>query len=82
MHISEQIAAVLVSQGWSLGSDSAFRKKFATGGSYGSTTKTLLICEFGRWLERLDGWGVVEKDVDLRDFPDAPEAAIAAVLAA
>lgn len=81
MHISEQISAVLVSQGWTQ-KERTFTKSFATGGAFGSALKTLQICERGRWFERVDGWGAVEKDVDLRDFPNAPEAAIAAVLSA
>ena len=54
---------------------------FAGGGHFGIhiAHRTTPIFSAGRWFERVDGWGKIEKDVDLRKFDDAA-AAIAAVL--
>lgn len=84
MHISDQVKLELLSSGWQeMGS--TFVKKFAAREeagalSDGSRIIVLRIDASGRWLERHDGWGNVEKDVDLRSFSDAPREAVAAVL--
>jgi len=88
-HIREQVAAALVAAGWAQDLDEGARWEkriagWAMGGAVcddGGRYVVLLLDENGRWLERFDqGLGVVEKDVDLRDYPDAPAAAIAAVM--
>lgn len=47
--------------------------------SDGTRMVRLELCSRGRYLARMDGWGNVLRDVDLRDF-DSPEAAVAATL--
>ena len=78
-HISEQVHAYLIADGWWI-CGVKFNKIFATGGLFGRQIKTLQMDKTGRWLERVDGWGNVERDVDLRNFPNDPAGAIAAVL--
>lgn len=83
-HISEQVAAALIADGWRFdGATYAKRiEGFAPAGFHSDGTRIvrLEIDESGRWLTRRDGWGVVIRDIDLRDYPAAPHAAIAAVL--
>lgn len=81
MHIFEQVAAELNAQGFARFPGFSFRKTVPTGGQIGRTTLTVQMDDTGRWLERVNGWGKVEKDVDLRDFASDPKGAIAAVLA-
>jgi hypothetical protein len=86
MHISDRIEIELAAQGWSkedCGGTRArrFNKAMPTGGEFGRAKTFLEICERGRWLERQDGWGSCEREIDLRDFRDDAQAAIAAVLA-
>lgn len=83
MHISDQVEAELVAQGW-MNHGEEFRKlvqdiEEAGALSDGRRVVRLVICPKGRWLERVDGWGKVEREVDLRDYTDA-KAAIKAVL--
>lgn len=83
MHISEQVSATLVSDGWQQ-KHHTFKKlipNFAAAGSLsnGDRVVTLTMSASGRWLERRDGWGKVERDVDLRNYSD-PKEAIKAVL--
>lgn len=83
MHISEQIAAELVSQGFEIEAGSegrCFRKALPTGGAFGSAVTRLELCERGRWLDRQDGWGHMEREIDLRNFSNDPTGAIKAVL--
>jgi hypothetical protein len=85
-HISEQVAETLTASQWTALEAGAFTKRLdayeeAGTVSNGARQVTLTIDESGRWLARLDGWGKVARDVDLREFPGAPGAAIAAVLA-
>ena len=84
MHISDRVAQALLADGWRIAAlsrkgDMSYTRTIATGGAFGRATQTLSIDLTGRWLARLDGWGTVERDVDLRDHTD-PQAAIAAVL--
>lgn len=81
-HISERVKAALIADGWLYAIAPAghhFEKMFPTAGEHGRAKVFLLIEPCGRWFERLDGWGAVEKDVDLREFDKAAEA-IAAIL--
>lgn len=90
MHISEKVEQALIADGWELqsfinaGDRCNYQKRienFAPAGtvSNGARVVTLRIDQTGRWLERVDGWGKVERDVDLRRFDDAATA-IQAVL--
>lgn len=91
MHISDRIAAELGVNGWEMRArashrDTLFTKRieaFAEAGtcSDGARVVNLSIDESGRWLERHDGWGKVEREVDLRNFIDNAKGAIAAALA-
>ncbi len=81
-HISEQIAAELAAQGFETNDSGQFVKPVATGGAYGKSVVILEIDDSGRWLDRRDGWGKIEKEVDLRDFPHNPAVAVQRVLAA
>ena len=87
-HISEQVAHELKILGWLVAHDEqgfVAQKMIngyeATGQlSNGTRLVTLEIDSTGRWLSRVDGWGKVIKDVDLRNFPDEPQGAIDEVL--
>lgn len=87
MHISEQVHVALCKQGFEFslasGEFSKLIEGFAAAGQFSNGRRVVRVRmdDTGRWLERVDGWGKVERDVDLRNFPDQPEAAIAAVLA-
>lgn len=79
MHIVDQIIETLENDGWDRdGADYRFFKAFETGGAFGSAKTTLLMDESGRWLESINGWGHVEKSIDLRNFSNNPAGAIAA----
>jgi hypothetical protein len=84
MHVSEQVEEELKRNGWK--KFGAFWRKridnFEEAGMFsdGARIVNLSICESGRWLERKDGWGKFEKDVDLRGFIDNPQGAIEEVL--
>lgn len=88
MHISDAVANTLAATGWTarpMVSD-GWQKRiadYAPAGtvSNGARVVTLTICPFGRWLGRVDGWGKVEREIDLRDYADRPGDAIAAALA-
>lgn len=84
MHIKEQIIEELKTTGWKVQGKTAEKlvHSFSQSGtlSDGSRVVRLSIDECGRWFERLDGWGNVQKDVDLRNFENSPKAAIEAVL--
>jgi len=83
MHISDMVTDELVLDGWDDraqdNGDVIFYKRLPTGGAFGEAIVTLRMDHTGRWLERVDGWGTVERDVDLREYISA-EAAIEAVL--
>lgn len=83
-HISEQVAAALVADGWRF-DGAAYSKRiegFAEAGtlSDGARIVRLDMGESGRWLTLRDGWGIALGDVDLRNYANAPREAIAAVL--
>lgn len=81
MHISDEVQAVLIQRGFRTSNDATFRRTIATGGAFGSTTQIVQIDPTGRWLERVDGWGNVERDCDLRDYAGRASAAVDHVLA-
>lgn len=73
MHISEQIAAELINQGFEqINGD--FHKTVNTNGAFGKSLIIVRIDPAGRWLERIDGWNNVECDIDLRNFDNASSA--------
>lgn len=87
-HISDQIVNALRADGWKHAGridQIEYRKRipgFAPAGTISDGTRLvrLTICPAGRYLERVDGWGNVEKDVDLRVWKNDPEGAIRRVL--
>ena len=85
MHIETQVKNELLNEGFIETAPSVFKcliSGFAAAGtiSNGERMVTLTIDETGRWFSRVDGWGKVERDVDLRDFVHNPIGAIKAVL--
>lgn len=78
MHISDKVKAELVKRGFHAGevtaTDAYYSRKVATGGQYGTANQTVRISNDGRWLERVDGWNNVERDLDLRCYDDAAKA--------
>jgi len=91
VYFDEIVRCRLIADGWlrhrALDGADRFEKRFvgvAPAGAFGPDGARKLVLrldEQGRYLERIDGWGKVEKDVDLREFNEAAEA-IAAVLEA
>ena len=86
MHISDKILAELLRTGWRHKAKDTFTKRiegYAEAGtvSNGARIVTLEMDATGRWLSRVDGWGKVEKDADLRNYQNDPRGAIDAVLA-
>ncbi len=80
MSIVEKVAAELIAQGW-VQSKKVFVKEFATGGAFGKAYCRLRFSEPSqRYLERVDGWDHVERDVDLRNYENDPAGAVAAVM--
>lgn len=84
LHISDHVAMTLLDFGWRNPEPNTYTKRircFAEPGALSDGTRliTLRLDETGRWLERLDGWGKVERSVDLRDHL-APAPAINAAL--
>jgi hypothetical protein len=77
MHIADQVTAELIKQGFTVKADGSFAKIVPTGGEFDRTTLTLRMDDSGRWLERINGWGTVEADADLRNFENNPIGAIA-----
>ena len=78
MHISDQVAAELTGRGFVV-DGGHFAKRLPTGGEFGFAKVFVTISDDGRWLSKVDGWGAVEKDCDLREFSNAAKA-IGAVL--
>lgn len=82
--IAEQVAAELIAQGWVL-QYGIFNKVIIGWGQPGVMVPDgrrkvyLKIDEAGRWFERVDAFGALERDVDLRECANAAEA-IAAIL--
>lgn len=78
MHISDKVKAELVKRGFEfarvLDNDAYYSRTVATGGAFGRTVETVRMDSTGRWLERVDGWNAVERDVDLRCYDDADKA--------
>ena len=81
MHISDEVRAVLIQRGFSTSDATTYKRIIATGGTFGRATQTVQIDPTGRWLERVDGWGAVQRDVDLRDYAGRASAAVDRVLA-
>ena len=81
MHISDEARDVLIQRGFSTSDATTYKRTIATGGAFGRTTQTARIDPTGRWLERVDGWGNVERDCDLRDYAGRPGDAVDSVLA-
>lgn len=90
-HIKDRLETELEQQGWvrvicQFSDDLYFRKRvedFAPAGtlSSGARVMSVRMDVTGRWLERVDGWGKVEKGIDLREFWDHPATvALASVL--
>jgi len=83
-HISDRIAATLEGLGFSRDGLDFTRMtegvEEAGSLSNGRRLVRLSIDETGRYLERKDGWGKVEEDVDLRYFTDDVMGAIERVL--
>lgn len=85
MHISEQVAAELTAQGFTARESAAWQiftgRNGTSGGAFNRPViVTVRIDPTGRWLERVDGWGNVERDVDLRDYAGRAAAAVDHVL--
>lgn len=74
----DQVIARLESDGWEKIAPYIWRKSFKSEGEFGRRG-VLIQLDNARYLERIDGWGKVEKDVDLRRYED-PGEAIADVL--
>jgi len=79
LHISARVSALLRADGWAV-TGWTFKKRAPTGGQFGFQIMTLRIDETGRWFERVDGWGKVERDVDLRNYENDPAGAIKVVI--
>ena len=84
MHISDQIADLLIAQGWEAckGEFVKTLEAFAQPGliSNGRRVVRLAFSPDYRWLERRSGWGDVDQEIDLRNYPNAAQAAIDAAL--
>jgi len=81
MHISNQVRNALIADGWTRHANGTFSKRiegFASAGSLSDGTRVVRLAmdESGRWLERQDGWGNVERDADLRNYENNPMGAI------
>lgn len=87
-HISEQVAQELKILGWLVAHDEQgfvaqkMINGYETPGQMSNGTRlvTLEIDSTGRWFSRVDGWGKVIKDVDLRNFSNDPQGAIDEIL--
>ena len=73
MHISDQVAAELTERGFVVVHD-RFEKRLPTSGEFGLAKVFVTISDNGRWLSKVDCWGAVEKDCDLREFSNAAKA--------
>lgn len=71
MHISDEVRAALIQRGFCTSDATTYKR----------TTQTARIDPTGRWLERVDGWGNVERDCDLRDYAGRAASAVDTVLA-
>lgn len=86
MHISEQVAAHLVSAGFTASQapngDTVYTGTAGTsGGAFDRPVRaTLRVDATGRWLESVDGWGNVTRDTDLRNWAGRAAEAVAHVL--
>ena len=79
MHISDKVKNQLHIDGWAINGDDEYQRliaNFSDAGhmSSGDRMVKLTIDATGRWFSRVDGWGKVVKDVDLREVKDAKEA--------
>jgi hypothetical protein len=79
-HISDDVRAELAAAGFTLnaGTWSRLVANVEEAGQLGDGARVvnLRICDAGRWFEAVDGWGVVIKDCDLRDYANNPRGAI------
>ena len=78
MHLSDHVAQTLTEFGWRL-QDGVYCKRlrgFTEPGALTDGTRVirLRIDPAGRWLERIDGWHHVERDVDLRSLTPVSKA--------
>lgn len=78
------LAQILDAGGWEVkqpgdGTLTAIRMA-PTGGAFGRQVQTLQLDSGGRYLERVDGWGTVLRDVDLRNYVGRLEQAVRDVL--
>ena len=78
-HISQQVANLLLQRGFKRDSSGSYRRATATGGTFGTGCLIVRMDDSGRWLERVDGWGTVEIDTDLRRWPGDPVGALEAI---
>lgn len=78
-HIAAEVVEVLTSQGFQRDGEDRLSKRVATGGQFG-VTRVFVRVVFDRYLERVDGWGTVERDVDLRNYAGRAADAVADVL--
>ena len=78
-HISDDVRATLTRYGFTVQPDGTFRRAIATGGTFGTGCQLVRLDASGRWLERVDGWGTVEVDTDLRRWPNDPAGALEAI---
>ena len=85
MHIADKVAEELKARGFlpvpvARGGGLRFHRLVESGGAFGKAREIVEICAQGRWLDRRDGWDKIEKEVDLRNFANAPGRAIDEVL--
>lgn len=88
-HISDQVHAALIAGGWqdcaAPGGGRIYEKVIVGWAAPGAMVPDgrrkifLHLPVAGRWFLRLDGWGDIEREEDLRNFKNAADA-IAAVL--
>jgi hypothetical protein len=79
-HISDGVRTELQTLGFTLTGDTWSRlvEHVEEAGQLGDGARVvnLRLDDTGRWFESVDGWGVVLKDCDLRDYADDPRGAI------
>lgn len=78
-HISENLVDYLIEQGYEKDSGGNYVKmvlaNYNESGSFGGNRKSIInICPQGRWVSKLDDWGSVIKDIDLRLYSDVEKA--------
>ena len=84
-HIKDDLHNLMISENWEFDGVETYRK-FVDGIeeagtiSDGSRVVILTIDGTGRWFSRVDGWGTVINDIDLRNFWGDPAGALKKVL--